>query len=160
MIQEAKFKGLTTEAIMWDSVEDVEELLCSMKKEHPKEYWMFMRRQHGRLFKNHYNEKFAEHDVCQLMWTDNDGHKHEGAYWTCEQIKEATKGMSFPSGTTDHDKFVAFNVMKSDLCKVLDDEHIIKSAHAFWFADEDFEGEGKIWVYMCAMYGNKKEKSH
>ena len=160
MIQEAKAKGLTTETMMWESVEDVEELLCSMKKEHPKEYWMFLRKQHGRLYKNHYTEDFAKHDVEHLMWTDKDGHKHDGAYWTCDQIKEATKGMTFPAGTTEHDKYVAFNVMKSYLCKVLDDEHIIKATHAFWFADEDFEGEGKIWVHMCAMYGNKDEKAH
>ena len=41
MIQEAKSKGLTTEAMMWDSVEDVEKKLCKMKEEHPKEYWAF-----------------------------------------------------------------------------------------------------------------------
>ena len=54
MIQEAKSKGLTTEAMMWDSVEDVEMMLCKMKEEHPKEYWAFLRKQHGRLYKNHY----------------------------------------------------------------------------------------------------------
>ena len=36
MIQEAKSKGLTTEAMMWDSVEDVEMMLYRMKEEHPK----------------------------------------------------------------------------------------------------------------------------
>ena len=46
MIQEAKSKGLTTEAMMWDSVEDVEMMLCKMKEEHPKEYWTFLRKQH------------------------------------------------------------------------------------------------------------------
>ena len=45
MIQEAKSKGLTTEAMMWDSVEDVEMMLCKMKDSHPKEYWQFMRKQ-------------------------------------------------------------------------------------------------------------------
>lgn len=158
MIQEAKAKGLATEKVMWDSMEDLEELLCRMKKEHPKEYWMFLRKQHGRLFRNHYDEKFAEHDVEHLMWTDREVHKHNGAYWSCSQIKEATKGMVFPSGTTDHDKYVAYNVTKSDLCKVLDDEHILKVAHAFWFADEDFDGEGKIWVYMKALCEHEEKE--
>ena len=35
MIQEAQSKGLTTEAMMWASVEDVESLLCKMKDSHP-----------------------------------------------------------------------------------------------------------------------------
>ena len=33
MIQEAKSKGLTTEAMMWDSVEDVEMMLCIVEDE-------------------------------------------------------------------------------------------------------------------------------
>ena len=156
MIQEAKSKGLTTEAMMWDSVEDVEMMLCRMKEEHPKEYWAFLRKQHGRLYKNHYTEDFAEHDVSKLAWTDKEGKRHEGGHWTREQVKEATKTMVFPQGTTDCDKYVAFNATFSDLCKVLDDERtIIKVAHQFWFADEDAP-EGKIWIYMCAMHANSK----
>ena len=82
MIQEAKSKGLTTEAMMWESVEDVEMMLCKMKEEHPKEYWAFLRKQHGRLYKNHYTEDFAEHDVSKLVWTDKEGKRHEGGHWT------------------------------------------------------------------------------
>ena len=156
MILDAKAKGLTSEQVMWESVEDVEKLLCKMKEEHPKEYWMFLRKQHGRLYKNHYTEDFAEHDVSKLMWTDKEGKRHEGGHWTREQDKEATKTMVFPQGTTDCDKYVAFNATFSDLCKVVDDERtILKIAHQFWFADEDAP-EGKIWIYMCAMHTNSK----
>ena len=95
MIQEAKAKGLTTEAMMWDSVEDVENLLCMMKDSHPKEYWQFMRKQHGRLFHNHYTEEFAEHDVEQSKWIDKDGHERHGEYWSKAQIEEATKNLVF-----------------------------------------------------------------
>ena len=35
MIEEAKAKGLTTEKMMWQSVDDVEEMLCTIKQEHP-----------------------------------------------------------------------------------------------------------------------------
>ena len=62
----------------------------------------------------------------------------------------------FPQGTTDCDKYVAFNATFSDLCKVVDDERtILKIAHQFWFADEDAP-DGKIWIYMCAMHTNSK----
>ena len=115
-----------------------------------------MRKQHGRLYKNHYTEDFAEHDVSKLAWTDKEGKRHEGGHWTREQVKEATKTMVFPQGTTDCDKYVAFNATFSDLCKVVDDERtILKIAHQFWFADEDAP-EGKIWIYMCAMHTNSK----
>ena len=70
-------------------------------------------------------------------------------YWTKQQIEEATKGMSFPSGTTLCDKFVAFNAFANDLHDVIKDEDILKAAHAFWFADKDWQGKNKIWEYMC-----------
>lgn len=155
MIEEAKSKGLTSETVMWESMGDVEELLCRMKQEHPKEYWVFMRKQHGRLYHNHYGKDFAEHDVGMMEWTDSDGHKHKGGHWTCEQVLEATKSMKFPTGTTDGDRYVAFNATYADLCSVLSDEQILKVAHKFWFCDEDAP-HGKIWIYMCAMHEYKE----
>ena len=140
MIEEAKAKGLTTEKMMWESVDDLDGLLCSLKKEHPKEYWAFMRKQHGVLYGNHYTEEFAMWDVEQM--------KPLGMYWTKQQIEEATKGMIFPSGTTLCDKFVAFNAFANDLKPVLTDEQILKAAHAFWFEDKDWKGKGKVWEYM------------
>lgn len=159
MILEAKAKGLTSEQVMWESVEDMEKLLCKMKEEHPKEYWMFLRKQHGRLFKNHYTEEFAEHDVNKMEWTDKEGHKRKGGYWSKAQVSDATKSVSFPVGTTECDKYVAYNATYADLCKVLDEEHIIKVAYDLWFADEDAP-KGKIWIYMCAMSKYKEEDKH
>ena len=37
MIEEAQSRGLTTEAMMWESVEDMENVLCMMNEAHPKE---------------------------------------------------------------------------------------------------------------------------
>ena len=141
MIEEAKAKGLTSERIMWDSVDDLDDMLCEMKKEHPEKYWKFMRKQHGLLYNNHYDKTFAEWDVEQM--------KPLGAYWTANQIEDATKAMVFPNGTTVWDKYVAFNAFANDLHGVLPDDQILKAAHAFWFADKDFKKEGKIWMYVC-----------
>lgn len=140
MIEEAKAKGITTDRAMWESVDDVEELLCAIKKEHPEKYWAFMRKQHGILYNNHYTEEFAMWDVEQM--------KPLGIYWTKQQIEDATKGMPFPVGTTLCDKFVAFNAFANDLKPTLTDEQILKSAHAFWFDDKDWKGKNKIWEYM------------
>ena len=141
MIEDARAKGITSEKIMWQSVDDIDELLCLMKKEHPKEYWMFIRKQHGLLYGNHYTEEFSMWDVEQM--------KPLGMYWSRAQVEEATKGMTFPSGTTPCDKFVAFNATANDLSGVLKDEDILKVAYAFWFADKDWHGKNKIWEYMC-----------
>lgn len=34
MIEEAKMKGLTSEKIMWESIEEVEDLLCTSLNQH------------------------------------------------------------------------------------------------------------------------------
>lgn len=97
----------------------------------------------------------AAFDVSQIAYTDKEGKKHTGAYWTCEQVEEATKAMSFPSGTTKWDKFVAFNSFFADTCKVLTEEQTLKTAYQFYFADEDFPKErgAKIWLYMAMVHG-------
>ena len=147
MIEDAKAKGVTSEKMMWQSIDDVDMLLCIMKKEHPKEYWTFLRRQHGNLYGGHYTEEFARWDIDQM--------KPLGMYWSSKQVEEATKSMSFPSGTTLWDKTVAFNATKNDLGEVLTDEQILKVAYAFWFADKDWKdgkNSTKIWEYMCCNY--------
>ena len=67
-------------------------------------------------------------------------------------IEEATKGLEFPEGTTEWDKFVAYNSFYADTCAVLSDGEILKAAYEFYFNDEDYGLEGsKIWRYMTAM---------
>lgn len=44
--------------------------------------------------------------------------------------------------------------MYSDLCTVLDDDSVIKTAHRFYFLDEDAP-QGKIWIYITAMMYEK-----
>ena len=80
--------------------------------------------------------------------TDKTGQKKEGAHWTVEQVESATAGMKFPVGTTKFDKFVALNAIWHDLNKYYEDADIIKIGYAFWFADEDWGDEPKIWEYM------------
>ena len=150
MIEDAKAKGVTSEKMMWQSIDDVDMLLCILKKEHPKEYWTFLRRQHGNLYGGHYTEEFARWDVSQMKYTNRKNEKKEGEYWSVEQVEEATKGMPFPSGVTKWDKYVAFNAMYSDTCKKFEDAHILDIAHLFYFADEDWPNPAtKVWDYFC-----------
>jgi hypothetical protein len=141
MIEDAQAKGLGSEKVMWQSVGEIDDMLCVMKKEHPEMYWKFVRKQHGLLYNNHYTEDFARWDVEQM--------KPLGMYWTPVQVEDATKGMPFPAGTTTWDRFVALNAFANDLHGVIPDDQIIKAAYAFWFADKDFAKEGKIWRYIC-----------
>lgn len=154
MIDDARKSGNWSEKMMIDSVNSIADLLECVKKTNKEAYWHFMREQAGIMNGGHYDKVWADYDVSQIAYTDKEGKKHTGAYWTCEQIEEATKGMTFPSGTTKWDRFVAFNVFWSDTCKVLTDEQILKAAYQFYFADEDYPKErgAKIWSYMAMVH--------
>lgn len=140
MVKTAQKSGKTTEKQMWESIESVSDLLCEIKDAHPDLYWRFMREQAGIMNSGHYDEEFAMWDVAQMQPL--------GEHWSMKQIEEATKGMTFPSGTTLCDKYVAFNAFANDLNGVQTDEEILKSAYAFWFTDKDYKGNDKIWCYM------------
>lgn len=153
MVKTAQKAGKTTEKQMWQSIESVSDLLCDIKDAHPDLYWRFLREQYGIMNNCHYADKeFAEYDVSQIVYTDKEGKKRTGAYWTPEQVEEATKTMTFPSGTTKWDVFVAMNSFHADTCKVLADEQILKAAYQFYFADEDFPTNTKIWRYMAMVH--------
>ena len=155
MVKTAQKAGKTTEKQMWQSIESVSDLLCDIKDAHPDLYWRFLREQYGIMNNGHYADKeFAEYDVSQIVYTDREGKKHTGAYWTCAQVEEATNGMTFPSGTTKWDKWVGFNLAKSDFCKKFDDAQILQIGYLFFFADEDWGTNTKVWDYVCCK--NKK----
>lgn len=150
MVDHAKKAGVTNEKTMWESIDAFSELLEELKESHPKMYWDFMRVQHGIMYHGHYDEGFAMYDVSQLSYTSKTGEKRQGAYWTADQIESATMGMKFPQGTTKWDRYVAFNAAYSDFSKNFEDGDIIKAAHDFYFADEDWPTETKVWDYMSS----------
>lgn len=98
----------------------------------------------------HFDESSAKEAVSWIRYTDRDGKERHGAHWSLEDILDATGQMSFSDGVTQWDKYVAFNSMYADLCRVLPPEDILKAAYAFYFGDEDAP-EGKVWRYMDAM---------
>lgn len=148
MVNHAKKAGVTNEQTMWESIDSFSELLEELKETHPQMYWDFMRKQHGIMFHNHYDEAFAMYDVSKMHYTSKNGEKKQGAYWTVDQIESATAGMKFPAGTTKWDKYVSFNAAHSDFCKDFEDADVLKIGYAFFFADEDWGDDTKIWEYM------------
>jgi hypothetical protein len=159
IVKEAEHSGKFDNKKMWESVESVSELMEDLEVSHPQLYWKFLRQQVGIMTGMHYNQKFAEYDVAKMTWTDKDNHEHKGGYWTCNEVVDATKGMSFPNSVTDWDKYVAFNASATDLYGELPVEQILKVAYKEWFCDEDWDSESKdkysptkIWEYMCCKH--------
>ena len=148
MIEQARKDGVANEKVMNASIDSVDALLEKLKEAHPEVYADFIAKQHELLYGPHYNELFAEIAVAGIVYTDSEGKEHHGPYWSIAEVEDATRGMTFPAGTTRYDKYVAFNVFKSDTCKAYDDKEILAGAYQFFFADEDYPGAGKIWKYM------------
>lgn len=151
MISHAKENGITTEKAMWSGIDRVEKLLKVIKEEHPEKYWKFMRKSHEDIYGPHYNKEFANMDVESIAYTDADGEEHHGAHWTKDEIASATKGKSFPEGTTDWDKYVAYNAAYADFCRKFTEEDVLDIAYLLYFDDEDYGGDGKIFECMTTM---------
>lgn len=148
MIEEARKAGRANEDTMWKSVENVEELLEDLREEHPEKYWHFIRKEHEALNGPHFDCQFAKHTVEGLEYTDAEGVRQTGAHWAPEQVEAAWARKAFKPGTTPWDKYVGANAMYADLCKEFSDEDVLKAAYLFYFADEDWKGDGKVWQYF------------
>jgi len=135
---------------MWASVDITEDAMDYIKDIDPEKYECLMRKLSEALYGKHYSEEMARADVAKMHYIGKDGAEHHGAYWTIEEIDAATANKSFPKGTTKWDVFVAYNAFGADLNAVLSDADIVKAAYAFWFDDEDWKTDGKIWDYMSA----------
>ncbi len=136
------------EKTMWKAVEAADKAMAYIRENAPQEYDCLLRQLYVALNGKHYNRELAEQDAKEICYTDADGNEQHGAYWTAEQIESATQGKSFPSGTTLWDKYIAYNAAHADFCKKFDEEQVFDIAYLFFFADEDWKGENKIWEYM------------
>ena len=146
------------EAKMWASVAVLSEALEPMKETDKEGYGCILRKMYGVMSDGHYNEEFAMYDVSMIEYTGRNGEKKHGGYWTAEQVEDATRGFRFPNSVNKWDKYVAFNLMYSDLCKKMDDAQILDAAFLFYFADEDWPGGSstKVWDYICCKHSKRK----
>ena len=117
MLEDGKAKGVTTEKMMWQGVEDVEVLLDIIKDEHPDLYWRFIKRQHEHLFGCHYNENFGMWRIEQMHYKDKQGVVHHAPHWTKDQHKAAYESVKakIPSSYNMYDFAVALEAEYSDL---------------------------------------------
>ena len=146
------------EETMWQTVAVVSSAVDADMSEEAKD--RLVRNVYGMMSGGHYNEQYAHEDMAKLYYTDRDGRKHYGPYWTdadmmavYEQVKS-----KIPNANC-WDFAVALTIVKSDLCPRLkswfpnatDDELTAKIVEATvdWINDEDNPfGKQKTWKYM------------
>lgn len=148
-LSKAREDGVVTEQKMWMAACKASKYMGMAQegKLTNDEYWKFMREQHELFYGPHYDEEFAKYDLSKISYRGKSRDLRTGEYWSMAQIQEATSGMAFPKGTTDWDKYVAFNVAYSMLFNDFEDGDIIKAGYRIFFGTSDGV-EGRIWLHM------------
>lgn len=151
-----KFKG--DEKVMKQSVRLVNNLLEKMKEHHPEMYWEFMRDHHEIMYGKHFNRDYAEWEVAQMHHKCGDK-VYKGEHWSHEQTTDVMSSYktTLPAEITPCDFFVALNSQWHDYhCLYMSlfpseeeaEKAIIESAIKFWFKDDDWDGNTKVWCYF------------
>lgn len=145
------------EQTMWDSVKAISDFTEDMRYYDEPRYKDLIKELYGIMCGEHYNEEFAEEQIKKMFFVDSRGVRHAAPYWTEEQMSEAynkVKGL-IPHCYTEHDFWVALNMMKSDYGNLVEswfpdnaDEKIIELT-VNYFNDPDAPNcETKIWSYF------------
>lgn len=149
LVEEARSRGVASEAKMWESISAVDELLDEVCDD--EAVCRFMTRVHEIMYGCHFDEQFYEKLMDDISFTDRDGARRKGAHWSVAEVETAMRGLAFGNEVTKYDKAAAANIIYSDLCGVLDDGQVIKAAHKFFFCDEDWPHKNeKVWQYAAA----------
>ena len=146
------------EAAALNSAKSVDELLEMVKEVDMTAYWHFIREQQEAWGGAHFDEDFAKWQVEQMHHKGSDGKMYTGEHWSMEDTNAvfAKYRSKIPSLYNEYDFYVALNATYHDLCvwarqNFGDDyeQKIIEMAIYFWFLDEDYHGDGKVWEYFA-----------
>lgn len=161
MIQANYSKVRGDEKIMYGSVDIIDDMLEEMKEHHPDKYWEVMRSTHELIYGKHFDKEYAEWEVAQMHHKGDDGKVHRGEHWTIEQTTEVMQlyKSKLPAEITAGDFYVALNTEWHDyICWAMEhypsegeaDNAIIEMAVRFWFLDDDWGDNIKVWEYFRA----------
>ena len=145
--------------VMWGSVEMWDKHLEELREHHPDKYWEMMRNTHEMMYGKHFDKAYAEWEVEQMHHKSPDGKVYKGEHWTMEETTGVmTKyKMKLSPEITPCDFYVALNTEWHDyICWAKEhfpnesdaDNAIIEMAVRFWFMDDDWDGNTKVWRYF------------
>lgn len=142
-----------SESVMWESVSAISELLDSLKEHHPEMASKFIMKEYGRMYGNHFNEEMAR-DIVSAMFhytKHNDTVKLvKGEAVSVEDAQKIVEGKA-DAETLKWDAYVGANGFLHDLANTdLTNQQILQAAKVFWFHDDDFGGDEKVYWYYSS----------
>lgn len=150
------------EAVMWGSINLMDELLEEMEKHHKERYWKILRDTHELIYGKHFNEEYAVWQVEKMHHKSPDGKEYKGEHWSTIETNDVFVRVKnkIPSEVTQWDFYVALNTQWHDYWEWAKDKFstpeeaemaIIDGAVKFWFLDDDWPAPDKVWCYFKMM---------
>lgn len=145
--------------VMWGSIEMWDKHLEEMREPHPDMYWDMMRRTHEMMYGKHFDMEYAEWEVEKMHHKGKDGRVYKGERWSHDDTTAvmAKYRNVLPPEITPCDFYVALNTHWHDyICWAKEkfpteaeaEGAIIEMAVRFWFMDEDWGDNDKVWEYF------------
>lgn len=129
---------------MWKGIDRVSDFLEKMRDEHPHEVRCFLKDEYIAMNGKHFNEAVAHKVVSEMHHTAN-GKKIKGEIVS---VEDAQSLVADKDEQWRWDAYVAANTMAHDLANTgMSMSQIKESAKHFFFHDEDFSDENKIFWY-------------
>lgn len=139
-----------SEEVMWKQIYDVSDLIDSLWRSHPEIAQRFMMKAYSMLHGDHFNEQLAREFVNVMYHFNAKEEKISGEAVTVEEAEGIIEPMD--RSALRWDAYVACNTFMHDLARTgMSRQDIMDSARVFWFEDDDFKGESKVFWY----YANK-----
>lgn len=147
------------EGVMWSSIEMWDKHLEEMREHHPDKYWEMMRKTHEMMYGKHFDKEYAEWEVERMHHKGKDGRVYKGERWSHDDTTAvmAKYRNVLPPEITPCDFYVALNTHWHDyICWAKEkfpteaeaEGAIIEMAVRFWFQDEDWGDNDKVWEYF------------
>lgn len=138
------------EAAMWESVGRISGFLHDLKKENPDAVRRFLKQEYEALNGRHLNETVARALVADMHHTDTDEKVVRGEAVTPDEAMQLLDGMSDECRQRCRwDAYAAANAFAHDLANAnLSRVQLLTSARLFWFHDEDFSDNHKVYWYF------------
>lgn len=134
--------------VMWLQIKEVSDLIDQLWKSHPDMAQRFMMKAYGTLHGEHFNEQLAKEFVNAMYHYNNKEDKIVGEVVGVEEAESILE----PSDRERMrwDAYVAANTMMHDMARAdMDRRSIMEATRMFWFEDDDFDGESKIFWYFA-----------
>jgi len=104
-------------------------------------------KQYAMMYGEHFNEELAKDIVSHMYHYNQNDDKIEGEMVCVKEAERIIEPMD--NEQLRWDAYVGANAMMHDMARTgMSNEAIMDATRVFWFEDDYFDGESKVWWYF------------